>query len=73
MTDEEVLGYVKASAVALGLALSEAQLQRVAVHLARTAGMATQLEAFALRVEDEPAEIFIPAPFPTTISAHEQL
>lgn len=65
MTDEEVLNYVKASSVALGLTLDEAQQQRVAVHLARTAGLAAQLAGLSLRVADEPAEIYCPLPFPT--------
>jgi len=73
MTDEEVLSYVKASAVVLGLRLDEAQQQRVAVHLARTAGLAAQLAALPLRVEDEPAEIYSPLPFPITFAVHEQL
>ncbi len=72
MTDEEVLSYVKASAVALGLTLDEARQHSVAVHLARTAGLAAQLGAFSLRVEDEPAEIYCPLPFPTTSAAREQ-
>jgi len=73
MTDEEVLMYVNVSAVALGLSLDEAQQQRVAVHLARTAGMAAQLAAVPLTVADEPAEIYCPLPFPTASSVREQL
>lgn len=72
MTDEEVLSYVKASAVALGLTLDEARQQSVAVHLARTAALAAQLAALPLRVEDEPAEIYCPLPFPTTFAVREQ-
>lgn len=72
MTDEEVLCYVKASSAALGLSLDEPQQQRVAVHLTRTAGLAAQLDAFALRVEDEPAEIFIPLPFPEIFFVPDQ-
>jgi hypothetical protein len=73
MTDEEVLSYVKASAAALGLTLDETQQQRVAVHLARTAGMAGQLSAYGLTVADEPAEIYSPLPFPSAYNLREQL
>ena len=73
MTDEEVLSYVKAAAVALGLTLDAAQLQRVAVHLARTAGLAAQLSAVSLAVVDEPPEVFCPWPFPTTLDGAEKL
>ena len=73
MTDEEVLNYVKASSVALGLTLDEAQQQRVAVHLARTAGLAAQLAGLSLTVADEPAEIYCPLPFPTVLIGRVQL
>jgi len=73
MTDEEVLNYVKASSVALGLTLDEAQQQRVAVHLARTARLAAQLAGLSLRVADEPAEIYCPLPFPTISIERVQL
>ena len=73
MTDEEVLSYVKAAAVALGLTLDEARQQSVAVHLARTAGLAAQLAALPLTVADEPAEIYSPLPFPDSFSVREQL
>ncbi|MDP1741076.1 MAG: DUF4089 domain-containing protein [Polaromonas sp.] len=73
MTDQEVLSYVKAASVALGLTLDEAQQQRVAVHLARTAGMAGQLTAFGLTVADEPAEIYSPLPFQASYNLREQL
>ena len=63
MNDSDVLSYVKAAAVALALPLDEARAQRVATHLARSAALAEQLEAFQLGVEDEPAEIYSPAPF----------
>jgi len=63
MTDIEVLNYVKASATALGLSLDEARTQRVALHLARTATLARQLETLPLGISDEPAEIYCPLPF----------
>jgi hypothetical protein len=64
MTDDEVLAYVKASAVALALPLDEARAMRVAVNLARTAAMAALLDAVPLDPHDELAEIYSPAPFP---------
>jgi hypothetical protein len=64
MNDDLVLGYVKAAAAALDLRLDEARAQRVAQHLARTAALARLLEAAGLSVEDEPAEVFLSAPFP---------
>jgi len=64
MSEDEVLAYVRAAAVALGLPLDAQQAEAVAQHLARTAALARQLEAAELSVDDEPAEIFRPAPFP---------
>lgn len=64
MTEEETLAYVQAAAVAVKLPLSDAQAQRVAKHLQRTAAFAALLDAFELAPHDEPAEIYCPAPFP---------
>ncbi|KRI01519.1 DUF4089 domain-containing protein [Curvibacter sp. PAE-UM] len=64
MNEEEVLAYVRATARALELPLDEARAQTVALHLGRTAALAQLLEAMPLGVEDEPAEIYRPAPFP---------
>lgn len=63
MSDNPILNYVKASASALGFSLDEARLQRVAVHLARTAELARQLESQPIDVTDESAEIYCPLPF----------
>lgn len=63
MTDEQTLAYVQAAAVAVDLPLSDAQAQRVATHLQRTAALAAVLDGFALTPHDEPAEIYCPAPF----------
>ncbi|WP_332738381.1 DUF4089 domain-containing protein [Hydrogenophaga sp.] len=63
MTDEQTLAYVQATAVAVDLPLSDAQAQRVATHLQRTAALAALIDAFELKVDDEPAEIYCPAPF----------
>lgn len=67
MTDAEVLAYVKATAVVLDLPLDEAQAQRVAVHLGRTAAMARSLDQLQLPPELEPAEVYMPKPFPAPI------
>jgi hypothetical protein len=64
MDETAVLAYVKAAAVALALPLDEAGALRVATHLARTAALARQLDAHALEVADEPAQVYLPAPFP---------
>jgi len=63
MTEEQTVAYVRAVAVVVGLPLDDAQVQRVAVHLQRTAGLAAMLDAIALTPHDEPAELFCPAPF----------
>lgn len=64
MTEDEVLGYVRAAARMLELPLDEARAQAVALHLGRTVAFARLLEKAPLAVEDEPAELFCPAPFP---------
>ena len=64
MTDAQGLTYVKAAAAMLELPLDDEQAERVAVHLARTAVLAAQLDAVAMGVDDEPAQVYCPAPFP---------
>lgn len=63
MPASNLLAYVHASAELLKLPLGEGQAERVAVHLARTASLAEMLDAFALDADQEPAEIYCPAPF----------
>ncbi len=60
----EVQDYVRATARFLALPLDEAQVERVAVHLARTRAMVAALKDAPLHPELEPAEIYCPAPFP---------
>ena len=64
MNDDDILRYVQAAAVTLELPLDADAARRVAGHLARSAVFARQLDAAGLDVDDEPAEIFCPAPFP---------
>jgi hypothetical protein len=64
MTEDEVLAYVKAAAVAVALPLDAARAQAVAQHLGRTAAMARVLEQAQLAPEHEPAEVYRAAPFP---------
>ena len=65
MESDDVLAYVKASAKLLALPLDDARALRVAQHMKRTAELARLLETAALCPEDELAEIYCPAPFPT--------
>ena len=58
MNEQQVLSYVIAAAAALEIPLDDARAGRVAVHLGRTAAMASKLEQFDLDVSDEPAEIY---------------
>ena len=64
MNDPDLVPYVRAVAAVMGLPLDDARTHRVALHLARTAAMARQLDACVLQAHDEPAEVFCPAPFP---------
>lgn len=61
---DAVLRYVRASAALLALPLDDERARRVAGFLARSGDMAKLLEAVPLSEEDEPAEIYLPAPFP---------
>ncbi|MCR5885608.1 DUF4089 domain-containing protein [Rhizobacter sp. J219] len=58
--------YVRSAAQLAALPLDDAQVQRVAVHLARTKLLADSLLAMPLPPETEPAEVYRPAPFPPT-------
>lgn len=64
MEESEVLNYVQAAARAVGLSLDEAAQRRVAANFSRTVAIARLLEQAELAPEDEPAEIYRPAPFP---------
>ena len=65
MTDStDVSDYVRSAARLLDLPLDEAQVARVAGHLARTRNMAAVLRDAPLADALEPAEIYSPAPFP---------
>ena len=69
MSEDDILAYVQASAALLDLPLDEARALRVAQQLTRTAVLAQLLETAGLAPEDEPAEIYRPAPFPHMIDA----
>ena len=69
MEESQVIQYVQAAAVAVGLPLAAARAQAVAQHLGRTVALARLLETAPLAPEDEPAEIYRPAPFPTEDAA----
>jgi hypothetical protein len=60
----EVVQYVRTTASFLDLPLDDAQVERVAVHLNRTKGMVAPLVALPLRPDEDPPEIYQPAPFP---------
>ena len=60
----DIAAYVRASAALLELPLDDAQVQRVAVQLARTRAMVAPLRALPLAPEAEPAQLYCPAPFP---------
>lgn len=64
MEETEVLAYVKAAAMALGLPLDAARAQAVAQHFGRTVAIARVLDGAPLAPEQELAEIYRPAPFP---------
>jgi hypothetical protein len=64
MNGANALAYVRAAAVGQGLVLDEPHALAVAGHLAVAAGMAALLDAAGLGCEDEPAQIYSPAPFP---------
>jgi hypothetical protein len=63
-TPEDIERYVRSAAQMAALPLADAQVQRVAVHLARTKTLADSLLAFPLPDDTEPAEVYCPAPFP---------
>ena len=60
----DVAQYVRSTARFLDLPLSDEQVERVAIHLARTRTMVEALHALQMLPEDEPSEIYLPAPFP---------
>ena len=73
MTDDQLLAYVHANAVMLGLTLDAPRAQAVAVHLARTVQLAKLLETAPMAIDNEIAEIYCPLPFPPTDPAVDAL
>lgn len=61
---QDIEQYVRSAAQLAALPLDDAQVQRVAVHLARTKLLADSLLMVPLPAETEPAEVYRPAPFP---------
>ena len=59
-----ITDYVRAAARFLGLPLDDAQVERVAAHLARTKAMVALLHDAPLAPDDEPAELVRPDAFP---------
>ena len=68
-TASDIADYVRSTARLLELPLDAAQVERVAMHLARTKAMVGLLRDAPLAPEDEPAELFRPAPFPAEDAA----
>ena len=60
----DVIDYVRSAARFLDLPLDEAQVARVAAHLARTRSLVAPLRNAPLADALELAEIYCPAPFP---------
>jgi hypothetical protein len=69
MEVSEVLNYVKAAALAVGLPLDAARAHAVAQHFGRTVAIAKVLDNAPLAPEQELAEIYRPAPFPAEDAA----
>ncbi len=69
MEETEVLNYVKAAAVVVGLSLDEARALQVAQHFTRTIAIARTLESAPLAPEHELAEVYRAAPFPAEDAA----
>ncbi|GEM_PF-961739 len=67
MNAQDWVAYVEICARLHGLTLTPARTARVAEQLQRTAALAGALADFPLRVEDEPAALFCPAPFPAVM------
>jgi hypothetical protein len=72
-SDLPIAVYVKSTAALLNLPLSEAQTARVAMHLQRTASMASLIQAVELPLHEELAEIYCPAAFPANKYARKEL
>jgi Protein of unknown function (DUF4089) len=67
LSPDQISDYVKVSAELLEIRLDEAQIQRVAGHLMRTAAMAKALDAVYLDPDMEPSQVYSPAPFPVEL------
>jgi Protein of unknown function (DUF4089) len=67
LSPDQIFDFVKISAELLEIKLDEAQMQRVAGHLARTAAMAKELDAVYLEPDFEPSQVYAPAPFPVDL------
>ena len=64
MNEDEMLAYVQAAAALLQLPLEAARAQQVALHLGRTEALARLLDQVPFAPDDEPAQVYSPAPVP---------
>jgi hypothetical protein len=64
-------GYIRGTAALLGLPLDDTQVHRVSEHLARTAAMARLLDEVDLAEHDEPAQLYVPAPWVDVDAVHD--
>ena len=62
MTDEQVIQYVRATAVAMGLPSDEERVSRAAAHFKRTQSMAQLLDQMEFPDDLEIPEIYCPKP-----------
>ena len=63
LTLDAARAYIHATATVLQVPMDAARAERVAAQLVRTAAVAQCLEGLSMRPDDEPAEIYCPAPF----------
>jgi hypothetical protein len=66
MKDQFLLNYVFVAAEAVDLPLTTDRAERVAAHLSRTLQMARMLEEIPIPVQEELAQLYVPAPFPAS-------
>jgi hypothetical protein len=72
MTDNDLLAYVKAGAALQGIPLTHQRAMAVAAHLRVAQGIAQTFQSDELFPDDEPAQLYCPAPFPSKLKMEPQ-
>ncbi len=72
MNDNDLLAYIKAGAAIQGVPLTHQRAVAVSAYFKVAQGIARTVQSGELLPEDEPAQLYCPAPFPSGLKREPQ-